>query len=310
MKILISDPIAPNGIEFLKQQRFEVVLKPDITPEALLKEVDNYDGLIVRSRTKVTAEVIAKGKNLKVIGRAGSGLDNIDADTAKKAGIAVVNAPGANSESVAEHTIVLILALFRNLLPVATALKAGRWEKKGYEASELSGKTIGIVGFGNVGVKVAALAHTFGMHVLVATRTESDEKKSLLAALKGRFVPLAELLKQSDVVTIHVPKSAETQGLIGAGELALMKKTSYLVNCSRGGVVDEEALIKALTNHQIAGAALDVFTTEPLPPDSPLFTLNNVILTPHIAAQSSEAKERASLMVAQEVVRALGVLLS
>ena len=291
-KVLISDSIAQSGIEYLKQKDFDVVLKPNITPEELLAEIGMYDGLIVRSRTKVTSEVIARGEKLKVIGRAGSGLDNIDVTAGKKAGIAVVNAPGANATSVAEHTMALILALFRNLIPVATALKAGRWEKKTYQATELSGKTLGIVGFGHVGSLVAAAAAGFGMKIIVATRTQT-------------MVSLDQLLKKADVITLHVPKSDQTEHLIGAKELALMKKTSYLVNCSRGGVVDEGALVEALQNQQIAGAGLDVFVTEPLPADNPLLKLSNVILTPHVAGQSAEAKERASLAVAQAVVGAL-----
>ncbi|MBI5619457.1 hydroxyacid dehydrogenase [Candidatus Gottesmanbacteria bacterium] len=296
-KILVSDAIVQNGIDFLKGKGFEVVLKPDITPEELVKEIGDYGALIVRSRTKVTLDVITVGKKLKVIGRAGSGLDNIDVAAAKSAGITVVNAPGANATSVAEHTMAVILNLFRNLIPVATALKAGRWEKKTYQVTELAGKTIGIVGFGHVGSLVAQLAAGFGMKILVTTRSQKS--------VPGALVPLEQLLRESDVITLHVPKSSETQSLIGKKELALMKKTSYLVNCSRGGVVDEEALVAALTNRQIAGAALDVFATEPLPADSPLLSLPNVILTPHVAGQSREAKERASLAVAQEVAAAL-----
>lgn len=304
-KILIADPISESGTDFLKQQGFDVVVKPDITSEELLTEIAQYNGLIVRSRTNVTAEVIAHGDNLKVIGRAGSGLDNIDVAAAKKAGIAVVNAPGANSQSVAEHTMALILGLFRNLLPAATALAGGKWEKKGYTASELHGKTIGIVGFGHVGSLVAKLAAGFGMKLVVSTRTETEEKEKMVRGFNGSLVSLDHLLKESDVVTIHVPRSSETEALIGKKELALMKKTSYLVNCSRGTVVDEKALVEALTSQQLAGAALDVFATEPLPADSPLLKLKNVILTPHVAGQSREAKERASLAVAQAVADCL-----
>ena len=300
-RILISDAIAQSGIDFLKRKGFDVVVKPEITAEELLVEIGNYEGLIVRSRTKVTGDVITNGKNLKVIGRAGSGTDNIDVAAAQKAGITVVNAPGANAISVAEHTMALILALTRRLFPVAIALKQGRWEKKGYVATELSGKTIGIVGFGNIGMKVAALAHGFGMKILVSTRTKSEEKRRLVSSLVGYFVSLEKLLKESDVVTLHVPKSDETSGLVGEKELAMMKRTAYLVNCSRGGVVDEGALVEALQQHRIAGAALDVFTVEPLPPDSPLLQFDNVILTPHIAAASCESRERASLAVAGEV---------
>lgn len=300
-KILIADPIAQSGIDFLKGKGFEVVVKPQISPEELLAEVRNYDGLIVRSRTKVTADMIAKGKTLKVIGRAGSGLDTIDVEAAKKAGIAVVNAPGANSGSVAEHTMALILALFRNLVPAAASLQRGKWEKKGYVARELFGKTIGIVGFGTIGAKVAGLAAAFGMKVLVTNRTQTEEKKKMVRLFDGYMVNLKQLLSESDVVTLHVPKSDETEHLIGEKELALMKKTAFLVNCSRGGVVDEAALINVLQKQQIAGAALDVFTTEPLAADSPLVSLPNVILTPHVAGQSAEAKDRASLAVAQAV---------
>lgn len=307
-KVLISDNISQSGIEFLKGKGLEVVLKPEMTPEELLAEISNYDGLIVRSRTKVTADIIAKGKNLNVIGRAGSGLDNIDVEAAKKSGIAVVNAAGANATSVAEHTMALILALFRNLVLSATGLKAGRWEKKGYVARELAGKTIGIIGFGHVGSLVAQLAHGFGMKIIVSTRTETEEKEKMVRGFNGSLVSLNHLLKESDVVTIHVPRSSETEALIGKKELALMKKTSYLVNCSRGGVVDEAALVEALQHQQLAGAALDVFATEPLQVGSPLLSLPNVILTPHVAGQSAEAKERASLAVAQAVAESLGKL--
>lgn len=295
-KILIADSIGQSGIEFLRGKGFDVAYKPEITQEELLSEIGSYDGLIVRSRTKVTAEAIAAGVKLKVIGRAGSGLDNIDADAAKKAGIVVVNAPGANATSVAEHTMALILALFRNLIPVANALKNGKWEKKTYKAAELAGKTIGIVGFGNIGGKVAGMAAGSGMKVLVTTRSVTPGRAN---------VSLETLLSESDVVTLHVPKSEETMHLIGAKEFSVMKKTAFLVNCSRGGVVDEGALIEALQQHRIAGAALDVFTVEPLPPDSPLLQFANVILTPHIAASSIESCERASLVVAQEVARML-----
>ena len=295
--ILIADSIGQSGIEFLKGKGLDVVYKPDITPAELLSEIKNYDALIVRSRTKVTGAVIAAGKQLKVIGRAGSGLDTIDVATAKKTGITVVNAPGANSQSVAEHTMAFILALFRNLIPVANALKNGKWEKKTYKAAELAGKTIGIVGFGNIGGKVAGMAAGFGMKVLVTTRS---------ATPGGANVPLETLLSESDVVTLHVPKSEQTTAMIAAKELGLMKKTAFLVNCSRGGVVDEGALVEALQHHRIAGAALDVFPVEPLPQDSPLLSLSNVLLTPHVAAASAESRERASLAVAREVARALG----
>lgn len=304
-KILISDSIGQSGIEFLKGKGLDVVYMPDITEEQLLSEIGNYDGVIVRSRTKVTAEIIAAGKNLKVIGRAGSGLDTIDVEAAKKAGVRVVNAAGANSQSVAEHTMALILALFRNLIPVASALKNGTWEKKTYKAVDLAGKTIGIVGFGSIGSKVAVVARGFGMKILVTTRSETPEKKQLLDAVGGAFVPLEKLLKDADIVTLHVPKSGETVAMIGAKELASMKKTAFLINCSRGGVVDEKALIDALQKGIISGAGLDVFSVEPLPQDSDLLSLSNVILTPHIAASSVESRERASLAVAQEVAKLL-----
>lgn len=300
-KILVSDKIAEEGIAFLKNAGHEVVASFDISADKLLEEIPKYEALIVRGRTKVTREVIERGAKLKVIARAGIGVDNIDVDAAKAKNIAVVNASGATSETVAEHTIALMLALSRNLLPVANALKAGKWEKKTYQAMELKDKTLGIIGYGAIGMRVAEIAAAFGMKIIVFTRTQSEEKRNHLNQLKGTFVFLEELLKSVDVVTLHVPFSKETEQLIGPKELALMKPSALLLNTARGGVVDESSLVVALKEQKLAGAALDVFSTEPLPVDSQLVTLSNVIVTPHVASVSPEAAARASMIVARTV---------
>lgn len=274
MKIVISDPIGEDGIVYLKQKGHEII---DSIAEA--------DALIVRGKTKVTKEVIATAKNLKVIARSGTGVDNIDLTAAKERGIVVVNAPGANAQSVAEHTFALILALTRNLVPTVNKLKSGTWAKSEFSGMELSGKTLGVLGFGHIGKRVAELGRVFGMKIIVHKRGD---------AIEG-------VLRQSDIVTIHLPLNDQTQGLIGIKELSMMKKTAFLINTARGAIVDEAMLITALNNKTIAAAALDVYTKEPLASESELLTMNNVVVTPHVAADSREGENRASLMVAKDV---------
>lgn len=285
MKIFVSDPVGLDGIDYLKSKGYEFA-----------DSVQDADAIIVRSATKVTESMIGQAKNLRVIARSGTGTDNIDKVAAKARGIVVVNAPGANAESVAEHTLIFMLAISRSLVGTVNTLKSGVWAKSDFHGMELKGKTLGIVGFGNIGGRVAELASAFGMDILVFTRS---------APAVGKQVTLPELLADSDFVTLHVPLTDETRGLIGAKELGSMKPTAYLINTSRGAIVDETALIAALRNKTIAGAALDVFAREPLSGSSELLKLPNVIVTPHVAADSREGENRASLMIAGDIHRVL-----
>ncbi len=300
-RVLIADPIARAGVEIL-QEHADVVVDDKITTDALLIAVPDYHALIVRSRTKVIAPIIEAGTRLRVIGRAGVGLDNIDIETAQRRGIVVVNSPTSTSASVAEHTIGLMFALAR-LIPHADAsLKRGEWLKNKLLGVELSGKTLGIIGLGNIGAPVAQRARGLGMRVLAWTprwrRPRAEKAGARLAA------SLAELLAQSDFISLHLPLTPETRGLIGAAEIAKMKPSARLVNTARGGIVDELALLAALDQNQIAGAALDVFETEP-PPNHALLQHPRVVVTPHIGAMTEEAQARAAVEVAEQVVKIL-----
>lgn len=305
MNILICDPIGQSGLDYLTKLGHIVVYKPEITPEEVLSEIPPIDALIVRSRTKVTAEIMQKGTSLKVIARSGAGVDTIDVETANKHNIVVVNAPGTNSEAVAEHTLALMLALARDIVRTSTSLSSGVWSKSSYRGMELHGKILGVIGFGHIGSRVAELAHAFGMTIYVYSRTQSDARSQQISRLGGREVGLDILLRESDMVTIHVSLSDGTRGMIDLPALEKMKPISYLINTSRGAVVDEDALISALQSGQLAGAALDVFASEPLAKDNPLCSMGSVILTPHVAASSHEAEERASIMIAEDIDRVL-----
>lgn len=289
MKILVCDKIGEPGLTFLRQKGYEVLFRPDITADELPSAAASMDALVVRGRTKVTKAVIDAAKKLKVIARSGTGVDNIDRVEAAKRGIVVVNAPGANSESVAEHVIAFMLLLTRGLLPIVNQFKTGQWRKSSFSASELKGKTLGIIGLGHVGSRVSELAEAFGMNVLFYRRGDK----------------LMSVLPQCDFVSLHVPLTDETRGMISAPEFGMMKKTAYLINTARGAVVDEQALIVALKEGTIAGAALDVYTVEPLPAGSPLHSLDNAILTPHVGADSREAEDRASTIIAEDIDRVL-----
>lgn len=296
MNIIICDRIGQEGIDYLEKKGHTVIFLPEITPEELLSKVADAQALIVRGRTKVTQAVIEAGTKLKVVARSGTGVDNIDRQAAGVRNIAVVNAPGANAESVAEHAFAFMLALARFLVPTVNTLKGGFWAKSDFRGMELKGKTLGVVGLGHIGKRVAELGAAFGMDVLVFTRHTHKT---------GKQVTLPELLGASDFVSLHVPLTDETRGLMGVKEFGRMKKTAYFINTARGAIVDEGALITALKTRAIAGAALDVYATEPLPPESQLLSLSNVILTPHVAADSREGENRASLMVAEDVDRVL-----
>ena len=305
MNVLVSDPIGQSGLEYLKKCGYDVTYNPTISPTELEKVISAFDALIVRSRTHVTKELIAKATQLKVIARSGVGVDSIDVVAATEKQIPVVNAPGANAEAVAEHTLSLMLALARDLVQTSQQMIAGDWPKSTYRGMELKGKTVGIVGFGSIGARVAELCVALGMSVLIVTRNPSDERKAIMDSLHASLVELPTLVKESDIITLHVSLSDQTRGLFNATHIAQMKPISYLINTSRGAVLDEGALITALSNGSLAGAALDVFESEPLSRTSILRSFPNVILTPHVAANSKESEERASLMIADDIDRVL-----
>jgi phosphoglycerate dehydrogenase-like enzyme len=296
-RVLICDSIAEVGIELLRQHA-NVEVKTGLKPEELLAVVGDYEAVVTRSATKITAEVIEHGLRLKVIGRAGAGLDNIDVVAAQNREIKVVNCPDANTLAVAEHTMALLLALARGLPRADLSLKKGQWEKSKFMGTGLSGKTLGIIGFGRIGREVAARAQAFGMKVIVNQRRPTPE---LNLEARVESVDLMELLKASDFVTLHVPSKAETKNLIGAEQLAVMKPTAYLINTARGTVVDEAALLEALNSGRIAGAALDVFAEEPAI-NNVLAQHERVIATPHIAASTEDAQRAAAITVAQKII--------
>jgi phosphoglycerate dehydrogenase-like enzyme len=296
-RVLICDAIASVGIEML-QEYAEVDIKTGLKPEELMAIVDGYEAIVVRSATKITGEIIKRGTRLKVIGRAGAGLDTIDVVTARERDIMVVNSPDSNTLAVAEHTMALLLALVRHLPQADVGLKQGRWEKKQLMGTGLAGKTLGIIGFGRIGREVAIRALAFGMTVLVNQRRPTPE---LNLEMGVTAVDLNDLLKKSDFVSLHVPSRPETEKLIGAEQLALMKPTAYLINTARGTVIDEEAMLAALNENRLNGAALDVFVEEPATHNA-LAQHPKVIATPHIAASTQDAQQAGAITVARQII--------
>ena len=293
IKILISDHIFEEGIKLLQKKGYQVTRAWDMPKAELPKIIGEYDVLIVRSATKVKGELLGNAKKLRVIGRAGEGLDNIDYEKAKTLGIALVNTPHVSYMSVAELTIGHLLALARNIVQGTTSLREGKWEKEKLIGIEVNGKTLGIIGCGYIGKTVERLAISLGMKVLPVEECVYD-----------RFMPLGEMLPEADFITIHVPLTPHTHHMISTKEFALMKQGVMIIDCSRGGVIDQEALYEALVSGKVAGAALDVFEEEP-PKNSKLLTLNNVIATPHTGAQTHEAQLKASVQIAKRVIEAL-----
>ena len=297
-KVLVTDNLSPKGVEiFEKAEGVEVVVDHEISAEELLERLNEFDALVVRSRTKVPAELLETAGNLKVIGRAGTGLDNIDVKAATKQGIAVMNTPGGNTVTTAEHALSLLFALTRNVPQATASLKTGKWEKKKFQGRELFNKTLGVVGFGNIGSIVADRAKGLKMNVISFDPYLTEE----VALKKGvEAVTFDELLSRSDYITIHTPLTKDTRHLINDEAFSKMKDGVMLVHCARGGIVDEKALLKALDTGKVAGAALDVFETEP-PGEHPLFLKNNVICTPHLGASTSEAQENVAVAVAEQI---------
>lgn len=300
MKILVSDPLAEEGLKVLKDiNEFEVDVNTALKPEELKKVIKNYDALIVRSATKVTKEIIEAADNLKVIGRAGVGLDNVDLEAATQKGIIVMNTPAGNTISTCEHTMSMILASSRNIPQAHISMKAGEWKRSKFMGVELFGKTLGVVGFGRIGTEVAKRAFSFGMKVLAYDPFLSAK---IAEDLGVEVAELNEVLKNSDFITVHTPLTDETNHLISTEEFAIMKKGVRIINCARGGIIDEAALVIAIQEGKVAQAALDVFEKEPLPADSPLLKLANVVLTPHLGASTEEAQVNVSVEVS-EIVR-------
>ncbi|MCD6524511.1 MAG: hydroxyacid dehydrogenase [Thermococcus sp.] len=302
MKVLVAAPLHEKAIEVLKNAGFEIVYEEYPDENRLLELVGDVDAIIVRSKPKVTRKVIEAAPKLKVIGRAGVGLDNIDLEAAKERGIKVVNSPGASSRSVAELAVGLMFAVARKIAFADRKMREGVWAKKQCMGIELEGKTVGVIGFGRIGYEVAKIAKALGMNVLLYDPYPNEERAKEVG---GKFVSLEELLKESDIVTLHVPLLDATRHLINEERLKLMKPTAILINAARGAVVDTEALVKALKDGWIAGAGLDVFEEEPLPADHPLTKLDNVVLTPHIGASTEEAQMRAGVQVAEQIIEIL-----
>ncbi|MBA7628656.1 D-3-phosphoglycerate dehydrogenase [subsurface metagenome] len=300
MKVLIADRIDKEGIEFLRQH-VDVTVEPGLNPEDLKSKIGDYDALVVRSQTKVGAEIIERGEKLKVIGRAGVGTDNIDVDAATRKGIVVVNAPTANTVSAAEHTIALMLALARNVPEANNQLKSGKWQREKLIGVELRNKTLGIVGLGNVGSEVAKRAQAFEMHVIAHDPFVSTD---FARNIKVDLAPLNQLLAEADFLSLHVPLTTTTTQLIGAEQLAKVKPTARIINCARGGLVDEKEVVKAVEEGRLAGAAFDVFESEPLT-ESSLFQNEKIIITPHLGASTTEAQAQAAQDIAEQVLTVL-----
>ena len=297
MKVIITDPIAKAGVKMLQDAGIEVDERPGLPPADLVQAIPAYDAIIVRSATKVTADVINAGTNLKVVGRAGVGLDNVDKKAADARGIKVVNTPAATSVTVAELALGHMLACARSIPQATQSLRDGKWEKKAFKGTELFGKTLGLIGSGRIGTELGKRAIAMGMSVLVY---DPFIKESAV----GKLVEFPDLLKSADYISLHVPKTDKTFHMINKDSIAQMKKGVVIVNCARGGVVDEEALYEALKSGQVGAAAFDVFETEP-PKDLKLFSLPNVIGTPHVGAQTKEGQERAGIGIAEEVRKVL-----
>ena len=297
MKVLIADPISEEGIDILRSYA-QVDIKTGLKPEEIISTIGDYEALVVRSQTKVSAEVIEAGKKLLVIARAGVGIDNIDVEEATRRGILVVNAPNANTISAAEHAIALMFALARHIPQANAVLKSGVWRRADFMGIEVRGKTLGIIGLGRVGSAVAKRAQGLEMKVIAHDPyITADYARNLQVEL----VSLERLLKESDFITIHSALTTSTKGLIGAKELALVKPTVRIINCARGGLIDEEALAKAVREKRVAGAAIDVFSTEPAT-KSILFEEDNIIVTPHLGASTTEAQAVAAKDVAKQVI--------
>ena len=297
MKVLISDNISAKGIEILKKAGLDVDVKTGMKSEELMAVIGDYQGLVVRSATKVTSKIIEAASNLKVIGRAGSGLDNVDVTAATKKGIVVMNAPGGNTITTAEHSFALMCSMARQIPQATASMKEGKWEKKRFMGVEIFNKILGVIGIGNIGSQVARRAQAFSMNVIAYDPFLSEDKAKEMGVEK---VDLYELFRRSDFITIHTPITAETRNMINKETLRIMKNGVRIINCARGGIINEKDLYDALVEGKVAGAALDVFEKEP-PDSNPLLSLDSVVSTPHLGAATKEAQENVAIAIAEQI---------
>ncbi|MFP4532738.1 MAG: phosphoglycerate dehydrogenase [Desulfobacterales bacterium] len=303
MKVLVSDKLGDAGVKlFEEEDGIDVDVKTGMSPEELKEVIKDYDALVIRSATKVTEEILEAAEKLKVIGRAGIGVDNIDVEGATKRGIIVMNTPTGNVVTTAEHAIAMMMSLTRNIPQGTSSMKAGRWDKKKLQGREIYNKTFGVIGYGKIGSIVANRARGLKMRVIVYDPVVTPEK---IEKSGCESVSLNELYAQADYISVHVPKSKKTAGLINKKAFEQMKEGVMLVNCARGGIVDEDALYEAMQSGKVAGAALDVFSEEPPPADLPLLQLDNLIATPHLGASTAEAQTNVAVMVAKQIINFL-----
>ncbi len=298
MKIVVTDDVSDHGLQPLRDAGFEVEKKTGLAPDALSEAVADCEGLVVRSQTKVTASLMDQAPKLRVVGRAGVGVDNIDVPAATARGIVVMNAPDGNTITTAEHTFALLIALARNIPQANSSLKAAKWERKKFIGAELRDKTLGIIGLGRIGRAVAARARGFGMKIVAHDPFVAQDQAR---DLEIETTSMDEVFSRADFLTVHTPLTSETRGLVGAEAFAKMRKGVHIINCARGGLVDESALYEAIKSGIVAGAALDVFEHEPPPPDLPLLGLEAVIVTPHLGASTTEAQEGVAVTVAEQM---------
>jgi D-3-phosphoglycerate dehydrogenase len=298
VKILVSDNLSEKGVDILKEAGFQVDVKTGMSPEELKACIGQYHGIVIRSATKLTSDVIDAAGNLRVIGRAGSGLDNVDKPAASKKGIVVMNTPGGNTITTAEHTVSLMVSLARNIPQATSSMKEGKWEKKKFKGVELYGKTLGVVGLGQIGAQVAKRAQGLEMNVLAYDPFLSDDKASEMGVEK---LSIQEIFRRADFITFHTPLTDETRNLVNKKSIKSMKDGVRLINCARGGIINEDDLYEALKSGKVAGAALDVFIKEPTTSDEKLLELDNLICSPHLGASTDEAQINVAVAVAEQI---------
>ena len=297
MKILISDKMSNKVEDVLKSKSIDYDIKTDLTPEELKNIIDNYDGILIRSATKLTADILGNCSNLKVIGRAGVGVDNVDIETATKNKILVMNTPLGNLEATAELSVGLMFSILRHIHLANDSTHQGKWEKSKFMGTELKGKTLGIVGFGNIGQRVAEICNVIGMNVITNSKSAKDQDLAKVNAVK---VSTEKLISESDIISLHTKLNDETKNMLNKNTIASMKKTAVIINCARGGLINESDLKDALNNDIIAGAAIDVYEKEPAT-ENVMFGAKNLLLTPHLGASSKEAQSNVAIDVANQV---------
>ena len=297
MKILISDKMSNKVEDVLKSKSIDYDIKTELEPNELKSIIDDYDGILIRSATKLTSDILENCSNLKVIGRAGVGVDNVDIEVATKNKILVMNTPLGNLEATAELTVGLMFSLYRHIHLANSSTHEGKWEKSKFMGTELKGKTLGIVGFGNIGQRVAEICNVIGMRILTNSNSASDD---VLKSLNAKKVSTEELLSSSDVLSLHTKLNDQTSNMLNKQTIATMKKSSVIINCARGGLINETDLKDALNNDVIAGAAIDVYETEPAT-ENVMFGAKNLLLTPHLGASSKEAQSNVAIDVANQV---------